>query len=36
MFDDRKDLFNIVHEPEAQETMLTMWFEASNEYPEAQ
>jgi len=35
MFDDREDLFNIVNEPDAQETMLTMWFEANKAYPEA-
>jgi len=35
VFDDREDLFNIVDEPNAQETMLTMWFEANKAYPEA-
>jgi len=34
-FDDREDLFNIIDEPNAQETMLTMWFEANRAYPEA-
>ena len=32
MLDGRKDLFNIVDEPNAQETMLTMWFEANKAY----
>ena len=35
MFDDREDLFNIVDESNAQETMLTMWFEVNKAYPEA-
>jgi len=35
VFNDREDLFNIANELEAQKTMLTMWFEANKEYPEA-
>ena len=35
MFDDREDLFNIVDESNAQETMLTMCFGANKAYPEA-
>jgi len=36
VFDDKEDLLNIVDESNAQETMLTMCFEANKAYPEAQ
>ena len=36
MFDNRGDLFNIVDEPNAQETILTMLFETNKAYLEAQ
>jgi len=32
VFDDKKDLFSIVDKTNAQETMLTMWFEANKAY----
>ena len=35
MFDDREYVFNIVDEPNPQETMMTMWFETNKAYPEA-
>jgi len=35
VFHDREDLFSIVDEPNAQETTLTMWFEANKAYPKA-
>jgi len=35
VFSDRKDLFSITNEPEAQKTMLTMWLKANRKYPQA-
>ena len=35
IFSDRDDLFDVANEPDAQKTMLTMWFEANKEFPAA-